>query len=452
MSKPHIFSGFFRANADTDSTTLFRSGRHWIDFFDSLFVYLLAVCPILQNYQGLLVDARATVFVVFFPYVIARFWINNRANWLIILPLIAFSFYKIIDGGTGIVEIGREGLMCLYLLAAASGVIDTKKFFRCVISVSAIASVLIIIQYLCYYLCGFHLQLVPTSLFLDSSEQWIGMAKTGVISITGSILSFYRPSSFFLEPAHMALYCTPAVLLLLLTPGMNKVRAALAVLISIGVVASTSGMGIMLCLGLWFLFFAFYFCSDREATPISIGKLKIKGFTIKGFTIRPINILFIVSLLILVVLLYLFVDVFRSSINRILFRVDGYNAISGRTRSGAHAVSKLKGWDLILGKQNPGSEADWYMSAFYGTIYDYGLVGLVLSYLFYLYSVVKLKRQYFWMALMILGLSYFSVHTHGSSYLLFYCTMLLAGHLAGGTEDPGKLALRIHPLGLIKKG
>ena len=299
-----------------------RNGFPWMDVLDSLCVFLLAVCPILQNYRGLIVDARATVLVLLTPYILVRFWKVNRINWLLILPLLLFGLYKVIDGGTGITELGREALMCLFLLAAASGVIDGMKFLRAIVCVSLIASILILVQYFCYYVCKFHLQLVPTSLFLPNSAQWIGMAETGKISITGSPTRIYRPSSFFLEPSHMALFCTPAVLYLLLTPGITWLRAALAALISVGVMASTSGLGIMICLGLWFLFFAFYF---GEGTPneIKLGKLKIKGFCVKGFTLRPVNIILILSLLVLVVLMYLFVDVFRSSINRMFFSGDG---------------------------------------------------------------------------------------------------------------------------------
>lgn len=426
------------------------AGRKWLEALDWLCVFLLVMCPILQNYRGPVVDARATVLVVFAPYILARFWMKNQVNWLLILPVLCFGLYKIIDGGTSVNEIGREGLMCLYLLAAASGIIDTKKFFRIMIAVASAASVLILVQYFCYYVCGFHLQLVPTSLFLSKSEQWVGMAQTGKISITGKTMKMYRPSSFFLEPAHMALFCTPAVLYLLLTPGMTKLRAALAMLISVGVMASTSGLGIMLCLGLWFLYFALYF-GENGASELTIGKLKLRGISFRGVTLRPVNLLLIGALLVAVVLMYLFVDVFQSSINRMFFSGDGYNAISGRTHAGAYAVAKLKGWDLILGKLNPGSEADWYMSAFHGTIYDYGLVGMVLSYIFYVVSALTLKRQHRWMVLAILGLSFFSVHTHGSAYLLYFCIILMAGHFEGGTENPFGLALRIHPLGLLEK-
>lgn len=438
-----------------------------ITLLDSVCAMLLVLCPFLQNYQGLLVDARATVLILLAPYILIRLWMQNRVNWLIVSPMLLFSLWKFIDNGTDFTEIGREGLICLFLLAAASGVIDFKVFLRAWIAVAAMGSVLILVQYVCYYLLDYHLQLIPTHLFLSNSDQWMGLAETGKISILGNPTKMYRPSSIFMEPSHMAMYCVPAQLMLLLSPGFNWKRGALAALITVGVVASTSGLGIVLCMGLWFLYLALYCGEGGQNKPIlfikgfSVKSYTFKGVPIKGkrygkfttpaFIIRPINIVLVGSLVLAAILMYAFVEVFRDSINRILFSEDGYNAIAGRTDSGMLAVSKLTGSEWLFGKAVPGTEAGWYMPAFYEMIYKYGLIGFAISYGFYVISLFKLKRQYAWLALMILGLSYFSIHTHGSAFMLLYCILLLAGHQECGTNDPRGLSLQLHPLGFDRK-
>lgn len=448
-------------------TKSFLKKDDMITLLDSVCAILLVLCPFLQNYQGLLVDARATVMIIMTPYILFRLWMKNRVNWLIVAPMLLFSLWKILDNGTSISELGREGLVCLFLLAAATEVIDFKVFLRAWIAVAALGSILILLQYVCYYALDFHLQLIPTRLFLSNSDQWIGLAETGKISILGNPTKMYRPSSIFMEPSHMAMYCVPAQLMLLLSPGFNWKRGALAALITIGVVASTSGLGIVLCMGLWFLYFALYCGEGGLNKPILFIKgftikernfngVKIKGkrygkFTTPTVSIRPINIVLVGSLILAAVAMYLFVDVFRDSINRILFSEDGYNAIAGRTDSGMLAVSKLTGSEWLLGKAVPGTEAGWYMPAFYEMIYKYGLLGFAVSYGFYVNSLLKLKRQYAWLALMFLGLSYFSIHTHGSAFMLIYCVLLLAGHQECGTNDPRGLSLQIHPLRLNRK-
>lgn len=434
---------------------------------DSVCALLLVLCPFLQHYQGIMVDSRATVLLILAPYLMLRLWQNNRVMWTPLIPLVLYSVCKILDNGTGVAELGREGLMCLVFLAAISGVIDFKAFTRAWITVAVIGSVLIMAQYVCYYLLDFHLQLVPTQLFLEGSDQWMGLAETGKISILGNPTTMYRPSSIFMEPSHMALYCVPAQLMLLFSPGVNWRRFALAAVLTAGVLASTSGLGIVLCMGLWFIYLAI-FCGEgmenkpilfikgftipqREFKGISIRKKRYGAFTFRGITVRPINIVLVGSLFLAAVLMYIFVDVFRDSINRILFSQDGYNAVSGRTSSGIFALTKMQGSEWLWGKAVEGSEANGYMSGLFESIYKYGLVGAAISYTFYVISLFKLKRQYSWFALLMLGLSCFTNHTHGSAYMMIFCIYLLSGYVECGVQDPRDLSLRIHPLGLYRK-
>lgn len=466
----------FRNNksSQTDSANMhehLKAGATWLNYADFLCVWLMVLCPLLQHYRGWIVDARATVMILLAPYLLVRLWIKNEVRFKMVLPIAIYGIFKIVHGGFRISDIGREGLVLLILLAVESGVVNTKRYFKAMTAIAIVASAVIITQYVCYYVFDFHLQVVVTDWFLKSSAQWIGLAQTGAISVTGKPTSFYRPSAFFLEPAHMALFCTPVVLMLLLAPGISKKRLLLAGIVTVGVVASTSGMGIVMCMGLWFLYFVFYCGEGKPSKPIGIGKLQIKGFsakdiqfkgidrkwlkirpfTIKGITMRPINILLIVSMAIVVVLMYLFVDVFRKSINRILFADGGYNAILGRTEVGAYVITHMDVLDLILGERNPGKEANWYMSAFFKVIYDYGMIGFFLSYAFYFISIFKTKREYRWMALLIVGLSFFSVHTHGSAFMQFLCTILLVGRLEAASERDLFPAIRLHPLSIIRK-
>lgn len=434
---------------------------------DSVCALLLVLCPFLQHYQGIMVDSRATVLLILAPYLMLRLWQQNRVMWMPVVPLILFSAVKILDDGIGFAEVGREGLVCLVFLAAISGVIDFKAFTRAWIAVAAVGCVLILVQYVCYYALDFHLQLIPTQLFREGSDQWMGLAETGKISILGNPTKTYRPSSIFMEPSHMALFCVPAQLMLLFSPGVTWRRFALAVLLTVGVVASTSGLGIVLCMGLWFVYMALFCGESMGDKPILFIKgftiperqfkgVPIKGkrygaFTFRGLTVRPINIVLVGSLFLVAVLMYAFVEVFRDSINRILFSQDGYNAISGRTNSGMLAVSKLQGSEWLWGKAVEGSEANGYMSGLFESLYEYGIVGAAISYAFYVLSAVKLRRQYSWFALLMLGLSCFTNHTHGSAFMMIFCIYLLSGYVEGGLQDPKGRSLRIHPLGWFDK-
>ena len=438
-----------------------------ITVLDSAVALLLALCPFLQHYQGVMVDSRATVLLMIAPYLVIRLWQTNRVMWVPIVPLVLFSICKILDNGTGVSELGREGLVCLVFLAAISGLIDFKALVRAWITVAVIGCVLLLAQYVCYYVFDFHLQLIPTRLFCEGSDQWMGLAETGKISILGNPTKMYRPSSIFMEPSHVALYCVPAQLMLLFTPNFNRLRFVLALVLSAGVLASTSGLGIVLTMGLWFIYLALFCGENRGDKPIlfikgfTIPERRFKGVTIKGknygaftfrgWTVRAINIVLVGGLVLAAVLMYAFVDVFRDSINRILFSQDGYNAVSGRTSSGILAISKLQGSEWLIGKAVEGSEANGYMSGLFESIYKYGLLGATISYAFYVISAFKLNRQYCWFALLMLGLSCFTNHTHGSAFMMIFCIYLLCGYRDCGLEDPKNRSLRIHPFGWFDK-
>ena len=438
-----------------------------LTILDTACACLLALCPFLQHYQGVMVDSRATVLLILVPYLLARMFQLNRVVWLPVLPLILFSLVKIVDKGTNVAELGREGMVCLVFLAAVSGAVDVKKVLTAMTVLATVGCGLILVQTVCYYLLDYHIQLIPTQMFLSSSDQWMGMAETGKISILGNPMNMYRPSAIFMEPSHAAIYSTPPLLMLLLSPGFNWRRCLAAVIITAGVVASTSGLGIVLCMGLWFLYLALYCGEGGENKPIlfikgfSIKEIHCKGiaikgkrygaFTIPGVTIRPINIVVVIALFVAAVLMYFFVDVFQNAINRILFSEDGYNAIDGRTSSGMLAVSKLVGSEWLTGKAVEGTEASWYMSGFFESMYKYGLIGTVISYVFYVNSLCKLKRQYCWFALLLLGLSYFTNHTHGSAFMLLFCVLLLGGYREQRADNLNHLSLRFRPFGFERR-
>ena len=94
----------------------------------------------------------------------------------------------------------------VYLVSVAFHSIDTKTLYKTGVFVSMVASAALLLQYACFYVFGFHLQLVPTGLLLPSADQWVLGAQTGLAGITGKMRDFYRPSAFFLEPSHTYIY------------------------------------------------------------------------------------------------------------------------------------------------------------------------------------------------------------------------------------------------------
>ena len=246
------------------------NGYYPVSIIDKICIFLLAICPILQHYKGLFVNAAVTVllFVVLLALVkvYKKRYLGVRCIKFV-FPLVLFFFFKVIDHGTTVTEFGQAVVFSILVITIANGCFNTKYFLNIITIVSVIACICIIIQYICYYFFNFHFQMVPTSLLLPKSSQWILGAETGRASITGRISRFYRPSAFFLEPSHMFIYMFTPLTLLLLSEKFTQRERNLSILLSFGMVLSTSGMGILTVVGLWIVFLG------RRGGKFSLSKL-----------------------------------------------------------------------------------------------------------------------------------------------------------------------------------
>ena len=389
-----------------------------MDVLDTFFVFLIAVSPILQNYKGPLINAGITVMLLTVPYVAMKLlWVRAfPAKVLgILAPIYVFQIFKVVDHGTSVTELGLAALYIVYTFVFCCGIIEPRLFVRVVTVIGCVASVLIMLQYVCYYFLGFHLQLVPTSMLLPGSSQWIGLAQTGRISITGRTMAFYRPSSFFLEPSHMFTYLCGPLLYDVLSQDEGPAVKRRAYLLSCGMVLSTSGMGLMATVGIWLLYLAKKGGLDQRFNPLKL--------------LQPRNMAVFLGGAAAFAVLYLNVDFFKRSINRIFFSDTDYvNAVSGRISGGSQLISELKGLSLWFGLGDHYADVKVHMTAFNATMYKFGIIGTVLSYLFYLKAIVDLKGKYPWFAFMLVGISYFAPHTHGTFYMLFFIIFLLEGY------------------------
>jgi hypothetical protein len=88
----------------------------------------------------------------------------------------------------------------------------------------------------------------------------------------------------------------------------------------------------------------------------------------------------------------------------------------------------MKGSQLLIGISDHYSEVEFHMTGFNATMYKFGIVGTLLSYAFYIGCLRHLKGKYFWLAVLLIGLSFFTPHTHGTFYMLFFIVFLIDGY------------------------
>ena len=393
---------------------LFESDRKNSTPMDRICAFFLAFTPIFQHYKGLLEDLGITVLLVTLVWFSLRFLskIHRIRIPAVIGGLLIFQLYKSVIHGSSFMGLVYALVMVFLYIAAADDLINIGYFLRVSCGIATAASVLIVIQYFCYYLLGFHLQLVPTSLLLPEAEQWTLGAQTGLAGITGRIGTLYRPSAFFLEPSHMFLYVFPHIFIMLFSPGKSRWKLQKGILLSVGIVLTTSGMGLMTVAFAWA---AFYALTSGKANKLSVKNL-----------VKPKNFLILCIFAVAAVLAVIYVPTVRRSFMRI---IDPSNsgAIAGRTRLSRQLITSLglKGW--LIGVTNTLEGIEFNMPGFSATVYKFGLIGVVLSYTTYVYGIAKCKNQYFWISVFAVVISFFSAQTHGTFYMMYYTFMILYG-------------------------
>lgn len=387
-------------------------------YVEYIFSFLIAVSPILQHYKGILGNAGISILVFGLPYIILKMLMKLQSGRLsvekIIFPLVLFSLYKAFIHEVHVMGIAQAIVIIIYYLAIASGVINLKNVFKSASRIAQIACVLIVVQYVCHYILGFHLKLVPISLLLEESSQWIAGAETGQTGINGMRSELYRPSAFFLEPSHMFLYIFPLLFIFLLSPHIDKWRKRVTILLTAGIFLTTSGMGLGIGCLAWVLYLGF-------------NSGKFNNIRLKNI-FRKKNLIILILFCIVFIVLCFKVPFLRDSIVRIFVgESGGSNAIEGRTAQGLNLIRNLIGIKLLIGVTSSTEGILFNMAGFTATLYKFGIIGVVLSYMFYVKNAIYQKVPYKWIAIVIVVISFFSAHTHGIFYMLYYTIILVMG-------------------------
>lgn len=383
---------------------------------DPFVAILLALTPILQHYRAPIFNAALTVLVVLVPYMLLRTIPKLRdykqSNLPVVAVMILYLIYRIIDHGTSMTELGQSGVLIIYFLALAFSSVDVKTFCKAGVFISLVASVLLIVQCVSFYVFHKHLQMVPTGLLLPSADQWILGAQTGLAGITGKMNDFYRPSAFFLEPSHVYIYLFPHLLMLLFA-GKTKRTLIEAAIVTMGLVLCTSAMGIAFVLGSWALYFVLY---DN----------KTKTFSVKNI-IKIRNVILLDILIVIFILAVLYVPTVRRTVTRIFTTGTGVTAITGRISKALAGLENMTFLQWIIGVEDTTHSITYNMPGLVAALYRHGLIGMVMSISICVQALFKLKLPFALVAVVVLATSCFSAHTHSTVGMLYFSFILMYG-------------------------
>ncbi len=404
-----------------------NSINSWLDAYkkriDVVVACVLALMPILQHYVGIIDNASTTLLLLVSPYLFIRVLCSGTVNYKnisLLFVLSVFFVYKLFDHGTNFTELAQVILMLFLFLSMAQDGIDTESVKKALTFIAAAAGAFLLVQYACYYLFGFHLQLVPDKALLPECKQWILGVRTGRYGINGVKSSFYRPSAFFLEPSHLFMYSFPALVLSLFGKNKKRMDWITTFLITFAIVLSTSGMGIAVTAVAWG---AFFLLSNEENGTYSFKNI-----------FRKRNLIMVGIIGFVVLLAIIFVPFVRNSVIRIFSSSEGSTAIAGRTALATRELKKMTSLEWIFGVADNTKALSFNVPGFMAMAYKYGVIGIVFSYEFYVKSFLKLNVGYMMVSAIIIVVSFFSAHTHGTFFMLYYVILLMEGHRVSETS------------------
>lgn len=325
-----------------------------LSFYQSQgYALFLAVLPLILMYRtpGLQVGLSTSMIAVGMVFAGCVIYRNiKRMSIYVLLALLLYQGYTIYFGTAEARMLGIAILV--HLLAISVGGIDGRYLREVVEKVAMVAAGCVFVQQLLHYTLHINLQLLYSD-WMISSLQYVGFSELFGESADDGL---YRPSAFFMEPSHLAQYSIIALGSALFR---EEPRFRVALVVTLGMLMSTSGMGIVLVFGMWG-----WWCWGKLEHRSVASRLMLGAGVLLGA-------------LVLFLVLYQ-IPFFEKVFSRFIGTPEGeYNAIHGRTF----------GWNLLFAGKSIGellwgfgaeSLPEYYLTGFMTLLYIYGWVGVGL--------------------------------------------------------------------------
>lgn len=376
-----------------------------------IFTILIVIFPIIAVYRSPIpgVD-MATCLMLLFSFLFLIFHRDAVVDiknpflfFLIYLVIFSIASYLIQGSSDAIVflRMGKFVFLILFAVIIARGSFDQKLGIRVLTIITAAATVYIIVQAIAYYTGGILLPAGFLSVVTDETY--------GGLDYMQIARSFYRPSSFFIEPAYFAQYTLLGLCVNLFGYGQRKYRYVLALFFTAGIVLSGSGQGVLAAAFLWGLAF--------------MQRLVFTNFTIKK--------LFLTIVICVACVVFIPMLLKTSFVSMTLARIFGDNAAMG----GNALLSRLEGYRYfstlpavlqIIGTGYGNVPVGVYLSSAAYTLYTLGILGagLVLYIFADAFSRGKGFQRVFTAAYFVLFLA---ANVFTATYICFYFCFLYIG-------------------------
>ena len=380
-----------------------------------LFQYSVALMPVLYllNVPILNVSLGTILLILFLPYSgyhIIRYYkengkklkkIENIAG-MILFALLYLYFCVRSGGGLNTVVLSVATLAHMWGMLCGSVQLD--KIRRILVTYAMISVGLVLIQTVAYYLLQWRIQYLP-QVFVHEQfrESYIFRDEGGL----------FRPSALFLEPSHFAQYCCFAIISVLF-PSEGKADLERAIVIAIGCVLTTSGMGIAMTCGIAVWYFIVEYLVGGKIKNYRPRQIALFGLACAVGAFLVVQIPFI-----------------KTALQRVFGSVDGYNAIVGRLGlwKWQDAIGTMKIGRLLFGYNNT-AEYGYYLPGLADTIYKFGIIGVILEIACFGWLMYRKRSNYVWGTCLSFLLLFVMAHLTSFFVQIFYFGLVIADIVA----------------------
>lgn len=357
-----------------------------------LYSIIIALLPVISFYRvPFLGFGMATFFAgITIPYVLYVL-LNGEKVPVIVFSLAVWMLYFIVRSYDSFQTVFLLIVVLLHVWGALKGSTDIQCFRKTIEIISVAMTFFVLLQTVVYYTAHIKLMFLIKDFVLPDNQYYVTRVTTGL----------YRPSALFLEPSHYTQYVCFGMLSALF-PYDNKPKMLKAFWIAFGCLLTTSGMGIALCCCVfgWYLLFN---KNPKERKIITIFIWLLTGLVVFAVLMQ--------------------IGMFKSAVQRIFGKVDGYNAIWGRTLFWDSYIGSLSGKELLIGR-GVNNLPEGYMTGLMSIIYQYGYVGLGLLLCLLLAIAIWGKDNYSICCSIIYAGLLFIANNTGFLSFIFYFVMI----------------------------
>lgn len=329
----------------------------------NVYTVFLAVLPLVMMYRlpGTGLRMPTVLIVMVLSFALGSFYSRKMViSFGFLFPIILYIFYVLT------LSTWQFSFLILLVLAnlfaISTGVVNVLVLRRIIENISVIAAICVLFQQLVFRVSGYHVSFFIYNLLADD----IVKSYSSLISY-GMSHMMYRPSAFFLEPAHYSQYCSIGLASCLFTQQFNIRKAFL---ISLGILACTSGMGFVTVFVVW----GWWWFSKQDNKACILRRLPFYFIIFLGFVYILDNIPFT-----------------HSIISRFVPNSNGSsNAITGRLFWWSKYFGDFKISNFLWGFGQESLPDGVYFTGFMKQLYCYGIIGV---FLLLLYLVVLLLHS-----------------------------------------------------------